>query len=159
MYSNLIKLLTSLIGSFIYSFILDISCGCVSWDLPVFLLSSAIKEIWLDFYSTSSSPLLLRGALEPATFQMQGTELTLNHQAPLQVHYYSRLQHWYCVGVNMLKRYRQLWVKDLPKVPTWWLEWDSNPQPSRCKAPNLPLNHQEKEEGVSLSGHLELANI
>jgi len=29
------------------------------------------------------------------------------------------------------------WVKDLPKVPTWWLEWDSNLRPSRRKAPNL----------------------
>jgi len=29
--------------------------------------------------------------------------------------------------------YRQLRVKDLPKVPLWWLEWDSNQWPS---APN-----------------------
>jgi len=36
----------------------------------------------------------------------------------------SRLQHWYCVRVNMPKHYRQLRVKDLPKVPMWWLEWD-----------------------------------
>jgi len=42
--------------------------------------------------------------------------------APLQIHYYPRLQHWYCVGVNPPKRYRQLWVKVLPKVPTWRLE-------------------------------------
>ena len=40
---------------------------------------------------------------------------------------HSRLQDWYCVGVNAPKRYRQLWVKDLSKVPTWWLEWHSNP--------------------------------
>src|SRR6218665_3848472 len=26
----------------------------------------------------------------------------------------------------VLKRHRQLQVKDLPKVPTWQLEWDSN---------------------------------
>jgi len=47
--------------------------------------------------------------------------------APLQVHYTKRhswLQHWYCVGVNKLKHYRQPWLKDLPKVPTWRLEWD-----------------------------------
>ena len=30
----------------------------------------------------------------------------------------------------MPKRYRQLQVKDLPKVPTWRLEQDSNPWPS-----------------------------
>ena len=52
-----------------------------------------------------------------------------------------QLQHWYCVRVNTPKRYRQLWVKDLPKVPTWWLEWDSNLQHSGRKAPNLPLSH------------------
>ena len=63
------------------------------------------------FYSASSSPLLLR------------------------------LQHWYCVRVNTPKCYRQLWVKDLPKVPMWRLEWDLNLRPSGCKAPNLPLSH------------------
>jgi len=36
----------------------------------------------------------------------------------------SRLQHWYYVRVNTPKRYRQLWAKDLPKVPTWLLEQD-----------------------------------
>jgi len=32
-------------------------------------------------------------------------------------------------------------VKDLPKVPTWRQEWDSNLQPSGRKAPNLLMNH------------------
>src|ERR1043165_1754473 len=32
----------------------------------------------------------------------------------------------------------QLRVKDLPRVPTWRLEVDSNPQPCGCKAPNIP---------------------
>src|SRR6218665_440773 len=32
-------------------------------------------------------------------------------------------------------------MKDLPKVHTWWLEWDSNLRTSGCKAPNLPLSH------------------
>jgi len=50
-------------------------------------------------YSTSSSPLLLRGALD--------TERTL------------------CWNFTP-KRPRQMWVKDLLKVPTWWLEWESN---------------------------------
>ena len=65
--------------------------------------------------------------------------------ALLQVHYYSEALPttalWYCVGDNMLKRYRQLWVKDLPKVPAWRLERDSNLGPSRRKAPNLTLSH------------------
>jgi len=51
----------------------------------------------------------------------------------------SRLQHWRCVGVNMPKRYWQLWVKDLPKVPTGQLYWDSSLRPSGPKEPNLPL--------------------
>src|SRR6218665_2115233 len=41
----------------------------------------------------------------------------------------------------MPKHYRQLRVKDLPKVPTWWLELDSNLQPSAHKTLNLPLCH------------------
>src|SRR5688572_21653152 len=35
--------------------------------------------------------------------------------------------------------HEQLQVKDLPRVPTRRLEVDSNPQPSGCKAPNIPL--------------------
>src|SRR6218665_2402174 len=36
---------------------------------------------------------------------------------------------------------RQLEVKDLPKVPTWRLERDSNPRPSGRKASNLAKRH------------------
>jgi len=38
--------------------------------------------------------------------------------------------NWHCIGVYTPKRYRQLQVKDLPKVPTWQLERDSNLRPS-----------------------------
>ena len=38
--------------------------------------------------------------------------------------------------------HEQLRVKDLPRVPTRRLEVDSNPQPSSCKAPNIPLHHR-----------------
>src|SRR6218665_1803796 len=41
----------------------------------------------------------------------------------------------------MPKRYRQLQVNDLPKVPTWWLEWDSNLRPFGRKALTLPMLH------------------
>ena len=36
---------------------------------------------------------------------------------------------------------RILWVKDLPKVPTWRLEQESNPWPFRQKASALPMRH------------------
>ena len=39
------------------------------------------------------------------------------------------------------KRHRQLRVKNLPKVNTWRLERDSNPQPSGQKASTLPMRH------------------
>ena len=45
------------------------------------------------------------------------------------------------VGVYMPKLYRQLHVKDLPKVLTWRLERDSNPRPSSRKASILPMCH------------------
>ena len=38
--------------------------------------------------------------------------------------------------------HEQLRVKDLPRVPTRRLEVDSNPQPSGCKAPSIPLHHR-----------------
>ena len=34
-----------------------------------------------------------------------------------------------------------LWVKALPRVPMWRLEWDSNLRPSGHKEPDLPLCH------------------
>src|SRR6218665_2420070 len=37
--------------------------------------------------------------------------------------------------------HRQLRVKDLPKVPTWRLERNSNPRPSGRKALTLPMPH------------------
>src|SRR6218665_2589478 len=40
-----------------------------------------------------------------------------------------------------LKCHRQLRVKDLPAVPTWWLERDLNPLPFERKAKNLPMSH------------------
>ena len=39
------------------------------------------------------------------------------------------------------KRLRQLWVKDLHKVPTWRLEWELNPWPFGRKALTLPKRH------------------
>src|SRR6218665_3191299 len=64
------------------------------------------------FYRASSSPLLLKGA--PATARILCRSFTP-------------------------KRHRQLWVKDLPKVPTWRLERDSNLPPFGRKATNQPI--------------------
>jgi len=51
---------------------------------------------------------------------------------PLQVHYYilrgaPDTARILCRSFTP-KHHRQLWVKDLPKVPTWGLERDSNPR-------------------------------
>jgi len=57
--------------------------------------------------------------------------------APLQVCYYSKALPTTALILCLSfipKRHRQLRVKDLPKVLTWRLEWDSNVQPSACKA-------------------------
>ena len=51
---------------------------------------------------------------------------------------FSKTYSLFCVEVNTPKCCRQLWVKDLPKVSMWQLEWDSNLRPSGRKAPNLP---------------------
>ena len=66
------------------------------------------------FYSASSSPLLLRSA--PHTARIL------------------------CLSFTP-KRHRQLWVKDLPKVPTWRLERESNPRPSGWKLSTQPMRH------------------
>ena len=64
------------------------------------------------FYSASSSPLLLRGAPNTAWIL--------------------------CRNFTSKRHHRQLWVKDLPKVPTWRLERESNPWPFGRKASTLP---------------------
>ena len=46
--------------------------------------------------------------------------------------------------------HEQLRVKDLPRVPTRRLEVDSNPQPSGCKAPNIPLHHRASHACTTL---------
>ena len=77
------------------------------------------------FYSASSSPLLLRGALDTA-------RILCRNFTP--------------------KRHRQLWVKDLSKVPTWRLQRESNPWPFRRKASTLPMHHtcpHSSTEGIS----------
>ena len=66
------------------------------------------------FYSASSSSLLLRSAPDTA---------------------------WILCRSFTPKRHRQLRVKDLPKVPTWRLEQDSNPRSTGRKSSTLPMGH------------------
>src|SRR6218665_2241380 len=93
------------------------------WSASVMLLSVYFTlsinscYVWCSFihsgyfYSTSSSPLLNRGA--PDTARILCESFTP-------------------------KRHRQLRVKNLPKVSTWQLERDSNPQHFGRKTTNLP---------------------
>ena len=86
-----------------------------SWRKKKFAVSKSF--IHSDhFYSVSSSPLLLRSA--PDTARILCRSFTP-------------------------KRHRQLQViiKDLPKVPKWRLERDSNMKSSGRKTPNFPLSH------------------
>ena len=48
------------------------------------------------------------------------------------------------------KRHRQLSVKDLPKVPTWRLERESNPWPSGWKLSTQPMRHHVPQSFVFL---------
>ena len=50
--------------------------------------------------------------------------------------------------------YRQLQVKDLSKVPTWWLEWDSNLRPPDRRRRTLPLSHLPPQIYLSAYRHL-----
>ena len=51
--------------------------------------------------------------------------ISIAHLSAWAIQKRSQLQHWYCIGVNTPKCYGQLWVKGLPKVLMWQLEWDS----------------------------------
>ena len=76
---------------------------------------------------------------------------------------HSRLQHWYCIGVNTLKRYRQLRVKDLPKVPMWQVgfepatyHWATTPHKACPEA--ATLNFTEVRVYDELSDFIFLAS-
>ena len=78
-------------------------CTCMSVRPSVWLSVIFIFIHSGYFYSASSSPLLLRGALDTA-------RILCRNFTP--------------------KRHRQLWAKDLPKVSVWRLEQESNPDHS-----------------------------
>src|SRR6218665_215933 len=84
------------------------------------------------YYSASSSLLLLRGAPDTA---------------------------WVLCWSFTPKRHRQLLVKDLPKVPTWRLEWDLNLWPFGRKATNLPMSHHSPQYGFYLSFYLPVCHV
>jgi len=88
-----------------------------------------------NFYSASSSPLLLRGASNTAKILCRSFTL---------------------------KRHRQPSVKDLPKVPTWRLERDSKTWPFGRRATNLPMSHQAPQiiaDSIIMCNHYSTLSI
>jgi len=92
-----------------------------SWRLAI--ISTCAKHIVIitnsfihsgHFYSAPSSLLLLRVAPDYSTDT---------------------------VSEFHAEAHRQLYVKDLPKVPTWRLERQSNPRPSSWKSSSQPKRH------------------
>ena len=80
-------------------------------------ITSIINDSFIHsghFYSAPSSPLLLGGTPDYTTDT---------------------------VSEFHAETHRQLQVKDLPKVPTWQLERESNPRPSRWKSSSQPRHH------------------
>src|SRR6218665_2416195 len=100
------------------------------------LLLSPFRSIQYSYYIHSSFTIHHLG---------QYNSIFIHSFTPLQVHYYSRSApdkaRILCRSFTP-KRHRQLQVKDLPKVPMWRLEWDSNPpRPSSRMASTLPMRH------------------
>ena len=77
------------------------------------------------FYSAPWSPLLLGGA----------------------PHYSTDIAR---VSEFHAEAHRQLQVKDLPKVPTWRLERQSNPRPSGWKSSSQPRRHHVPTKVLSM---------
>jgi len=116
---------------YVYSLEELLIANIINPGIDLYVTRDWLKSLWLHFlvttcwtpysiihsvyfYSTSSSPLLLRGA--PNTARIPCRSFTS-------------------------KRHRQLRVKDFPKVPAWQLERNSNPRPFGRKALNLPMSH------------------
>ena len=118
-----------------------------------FTESTKLVVLYVEFihlYSASLSTSL-SGALPTTAFihlSIHSFIQTITTIAPLQVHYYLEAlptQHGYCDGISWHSFYSvrtfTLWVKNLPKVPTWRIERESNPRPFGRKALTLPMRH------------------
>jgi len=77
------------------------------------------------------------------TFYVLFTELHVTHAFIHSGYFYSAssssllLRGASDYSIDTVLEVREIRVKDLPKVPTWWLELNLNLRPSRCKALNL----------------------
>ena len=89
-----------------------INCPCGGFQMHYCKQNMHQKQfIHLGYFcNASSSPLLLRGTSDTARILCRSF---------------------------MLKHHRQLRMKDLPKVPMWWL----NPRPFEREVTNLPMSH------------------
>src|SRR6218665_1170577 len=86
----------------VYTYVYTYVCIYVCMCIRMYVYAYYMHSFG-HFYSAPSSPLLLRGAPD------YSTDTVSEFHAEAQ---------------------RQLQVKDLPKVPTWRLERESNPRPS-----------------------------
>ena len=113
---------------------------------------SSIQSVQLDVLERSNFLwICLKKSFFHLSIYLGQLDLTFIHSliqaisiAPFQVHYYSEVltTHARILCQNFtLKRHRHLWVKDLPKVPMWRLERESNPWPFGRKASTLPMRH------------------
>ena len=115
-------------------------------------------RIWLSSYSLTYTSLIIPGAtqLQSCTYftnifpQCLISISTSFIQSFIHSgHFYRALQGLYYsealpTTARILYRSfgnRQLQVKDLPKVPTWRLERESNPRPSGWKSSSQPRRH------------------
>src|SRR6218665_1920045 len=103
--------------------------ACERKELFCIIMMASITSVSLlfihsrYFFSASSSPLLLSGA--PHTARVLCWSFTPKH-------------------------HRQLRVKDLPKVPTWRPERDSNQRAFGQKATNLAMSHHAPHQFLML---------
>src|SRR6218665_853236 len=101
-----------------------------------------------ELHKCSDSTLYNTTTLQAANI-LKIQKCTLNYSfihsaisiAPLQVLYYSEALPTTARILYRSFGNRQLQVKDLPKVPTWRLERESNPRPSGLKSSSQPRRH------------------
>ena len=100
-------------------------CACFIYKIPYSIYTKFMHSKLNSFihsghfYSTPSSPLLLGDAPDYSTDTVS--------EFHTEVH-------------------RQLQVKDLPKVPTWRLERESNPRPSGWESSSQPRHHHVRTQ-------------
>src|SRR6218665_268311 len=139
----IITIITITITAVIVVLAIIIIMAVVIVTIIAIIIKAAVIIVFIGFLIIAFIVINILLLIHSVHFKFIHSFVKVTSILPLQVHYYSealpttaRILHRSFTP----KRHRQLRVKDLPNVPTWRLERNSNPRPFGRKASNLLMS-------------------